>query len=244
LKTRFNTTLISVLVVSACLIELIPGSLRFASTWREIYFETPGFKEQNFLMQLGFCALGLEMIGLIVLWTGYRKKERWAWFVMLIILLFLVFPLNVLKLLLDMQTPSFGWSAWFRGIREGYPPSVGLAVGVLNFLVMLVALLLPIKAFFLRPVSLKAVLPQREDEIIPQLAPSKVAARIPQTTVPPKTNALKLFRNATGSRARVGRTLLSDASDFGVRVISNPRAGPEGPGWMNRIGGCSATASD
>ena len=124
------------------------GEPEVPSTWREIYFETPGFKEQNFLMQLGFCALGLEMIGLIVLWTGYRKKERWAWFVMLIILLFFVFPLNVLKLLLDMQTPSFEWSAWFRGIREGYPPSIGLAVGVLNFLVMLVALLLPIKAFF------------------------------------------------------------------------------------------------
>ena len=121
MKTRFNTTLISVLVVSACLIELIPGSLRFASTWREIYFEAPGFKEQNFLMPLGFCSLGLEMIGLIVLWTGYRKKERWAWFVMLIILLFFVFPLNVLTLLLDMQTPSFEWSAWFHGIRDRIP---------------------------------------------------------------------------------------------------------------------------
>jgi hypothetical protein len=165
LKTHFNTTLISVLVVSACLIELIPGSLRFASTWKEIYFEMPGFKEQNFLMQLGFCALGLEMIGLIVLWTGYRKKERWAWFVMLIILLFFVFPLNVLTLLLDMQTPSFAWLAWLQGIREGDPPSIGAAVGVLNFLVMLVALLLPIKAFFFRSVSQKAVLPQNVDNI-------------------------------------------------------------------------------
>jgi hypothetical protein len=128
----------------------IPGSLRFASTWRELYFEVPGFKEQNLLMPLAFCSLGLEMIGLIVLWTGYRKKERWAWFVMLIILLFFVFPLNVLKLLLDMWTPSFAWSAWFQGIREGYLPSVWMAVGVLNFFVMLAALLLPIKAFFLR----------------------------------------------------------------------------------------------
>jgi hypothetical protein len=135
----------------------IPGSLRFASTWRELYFEANGLKEQNLLMPLGFCSLGLEMIGLVVLWTGYRKKERWAWFVMLIILLFFVFPLNVLKLLLDMQTRSFDWSAWFQGIREGYLPSIWIAVGVLNFLVMLVALLLPIKAFFLRSVSVNAV---------------------------------------------------------------------------------------
>ncbi len=90
------------------------------------------------------------MIGLVVLWTAYQKKERWAWFVMLVILLSFVFPLNVLKLLLDMQTPSFAWSYWFRGIREGYSPSIWVAVGVLDFLVMSVALLLPIKAFFWR----------------------------------------------------------------------------------------------
>ncbi len=154
MKSRCNATLISAVVVSVCLMAFIPGSLRFASTWKELYFEGPGFKEQNLLMPLGFCSLGLEMIGLIVLWTGYRKKERWAWFVMLIILLFFVFPLNVLKLLLDIQTPSFDWSAWFQGIRGGYLPGIWMAAGVLNFLVMLIALLLPIKAFFMRSVSL------------------------------------------------------------------------------------------
>jgi hypothetical protein len=154
LKTRYNTTLISALVVSVCLIAFVPGSLRFALTWRELYFEVSGFKEQNLLMPLGFCSLGLEMIGLIVLWTGYRKKERWAWFVMLIILLFFVFPLNVLKLLLDMKAASFDSSAWFQGLREGYLPSIWIAMGVFDFLVMLVALLLPIKEFFLeRPLD-------------------------------------------------------------------------------------------
>ena len=151
MKTRCDATLISALVVSVCLMAFIPGSLRFASTWRELYFEAPGFREQNLLMPLGLCSLGLEMIGLIVLWTGYRRKQRWAWFVMLIILLFFVFPLNVLKLLLDMQTPSFDWSAWLQGIRGGYAPSIWMAVGVFDFLVMLSALLLPIKAFFMRP---------------------------------------------------------------------------------------------
>jgi hypothetical protein len=85
-----------------------------------------------------------------VLWTGYRKEERWAWFVMFIILLFFVFPLNVLRLLLDMQRPSFDWSVWFQGILGGYMPSIWAALGVMNFLVMLVALLLPIKAFFFK----------------------------------------------------------------------------------------------
>jgi hypothetical protein len=154
MKIRHTIT-ISAIVVSLCLVLLIPGSLRFIYTWKEIYFDAPGFREQNLLMPLGFYSLGFEMIGLIVLWTGYIKRERWAWFVMLIILVCFVFPLNVLKLLLDMGTPSFDWLAWFQGIREGYLPSVWMAVGVLNFSIMLVALLLPIKAFLWRPTHLE-----------------------------------------------------------------------------------------
>ena len=105
-------------------------------------------------MPLGFFSLGFQLIGLIVLWTGYRKGERWAWFIMLIILLFFVFPPSALALLvMKMQTPSFEWSEWFRSIREGFPQAVWMAEGVLDFLVMFVALLLPVKAFFWRSAS-------------------------------------------------------------------------------------------
>jgi hypothetical protein len=129
----------------------IPASLQFASTWNQLYLDVaPGYRESNLLMPLGFCALGFEVIGLIVLWTGYRKGERWAWFVMLSILLFFVFPDNVLKLLLEMQTPAFQWSYWINGIRNLYWPSISTALGVLDFLLMSVALFLPIEAFFRR----------------------------------------------------------------------------------------------
>ena len=97
------------------------------------------------------------MIGLIILWTGYRKKERWAWFVMLIILLCFIFPSNMLPLLLNMQTPDFEWSYWFQGIREGYRLSIWMGVEVLTFLVILVALLLQIEAFFGRSANSNAV---------------------------------------------------------------------------------------
>lgn len=153
MKIRWSTTLISALLLSLCLMTFIPGSLKFASTWRKLYFDAGDFKEQNLLMPLGFCVLGLVMIGLIVLWTGYRKRERWTWFVMLIILLFFVFPLNVLPpLLINMQEGGgVRWSYWF-GIRWvwGDPVGMGFALGVITFLVMLVSLLLPIKAFFWR----------------------------------------------------------------------------------------------
>jgi len=136
--------------MSLCLLSLIPGSLGFASTWRVRFYDYSFMQEQNLLMPLGFYSLGLEMIGLIVLWTEYRKKELWAWFVMLIILLFFIFPSNVLPLLLQVvETPkTWDWSGFFKGILEGYRPGIWMAVGLLDFLVMVFALLLPIKAFF------------------------------------------------------------------------------------------------
>ncbi len=158
MKIRCNTTLISALLLSLGLVALIPGSLRFASTWRDLYlYGIPGMGTPNLLMILGFHSLGLEIIGLIVLWTGYRKRERWAWFVMLTILLFLVFPPHVLTVLVTVQSSGPDvWSQWFQYIREGDWPSIWIAVGVLTFLVMLVALLLPIKAFFWRSANSKA----------------------------------------------------------------------------------------
>jgi len=149
MRIRCSVTLISTLLLTLCLVALIPGALRFASTWRELYFDLGDHKENNLLMPLGFFSLGFQAIGLIVLWTGYQKKERWAWVIMFIILLLFVFPPSALTLLLTIaQTPSFEWNDWFRGIREGAPPSIGMATGVLDFLAMLVALLLPVRAFF------------------------------------------------------------------------------------------------
>lgn len=170
MKIRCNSVLISALLLSLGLLSLIPASLKWTSTWRQLNLEVPGFHQQNYLMPLGFYSLGLEMIGLIILWTGYRRKEGWAWFVMLIITFFLVFPLNGLKLLLDMQTPGFGWSDLLHGVQAGWWPSIWMAVGALTFLLMLVALLLPIKAFFWRSAKLKAVDEYHNDDERPPSA--------------------------------------------------------------------------
>jgi hypothetical protein len=150
MKVRSNMTFISAVLMSLCLLTFIPASLRYASTFRELYFDWPCIKEENFLMPLGFYSLGFVMIGLIVLWTGYRKKERWALFVMLIILFCYVFPLNILRPLMEARGPSWDWSGWLQGIHEGYRPGIWMAVGFITFLVMLFALLLPIKEFFWR----------------------------------------------------------------------------------------------
>jgi hypothetical protein len=172
MKVRCNSTLISALLLSLCLAMMIPANLRNVSTWKEVYFEWPGVRIQNFLMPFGFAYLGIVMIGLIVLWTGYRRRERWAWFVMLIILLCFSFPSSVLPVLLQIRAGNYQWS-YFLGIlgvfrEEGWwhcltiVPScsksagvecvaVVICIGLLKFLVMSIALLLPIKAFFWSP---------------------------------------------------------------------------------------------
>jgi hypothetical protein len=99
-------------------------------------------------MPLGFYGLGFVLIGLIVLWTGFRKKERWAWFVMLIILLFFVLPGDLVPVLRAVYPPYFQWSFWFQAMRAGDLLGVVVPMVILGFMVNLVALLLPIKAFF------------------------------------------------------------------------------------------------
>ncbi len=171
MKFRCSTTSISALLLSLCLAMMIPAGLRNVSTWRDLYFERPGVKIQNFLMPLGFVYLGIVTIGLIVLWTGYRKRERWAWFVMLIILLCFSFPSSVLPVLLQIRAQNYRWSLLldllgsFRDkecwhcltIVPSRSESVGIGcvtivilIGLLKFLMMSVALLLPVKAFFWR----------------------------------------------------------------------------------------------
>lgn len=146
MKIRWNPTSISTALLSLCLATFIPGGLRLASTWRNLYFE----RQQNLAAPIGFCSLGFAIIGLIILWTGYRKRERWAWFALFILLLFHTFPLTVMPLFLYARDPGFAWAQFFNGMREGFMPAVWLAEGVVTFLVMLVALLMPVKTFSLR----------------------------------------------------------------------------------------------
>jgi hypothetical protein len=175
MKVRYNSTLISALLLSLCLVTYIPESLRNVLTWNQLYFNWPRchLSLENVLMPLGFAYLGIVAIGLIVLWTGYRKRERWAWFVMLIILLCFSFPSAVLPVLLRICAQNYRWSLLFDLFRasptEGwwhclairpacceYSVSVDCAevrvlIGLLTLLVMAVALLLPVKPLFWSP---------------------------------------------------------------------------------------------
>jgi len=172
MNNRYSTTSISALLFSLCLVTIIPGSIVNAATWKQLYLDSPdvNVKVQNYFAAFGFVYLGIVMIGLIVLWTGYRKRERWAWFIMLIILLFFDFPSSVLPVFLLIRDQNYQWSILldlFGAFREqgwshclAIKPAfnsvgiecvdVAISIGLVRSLVMSIALLLPVKAFFWR----------------------------------------------------------------------------------------------
>jgi hypothetical protein len=149
MKIRWSTTLVSALLLSLCLFGYIPGSLRLALNWQDLRFSC--VVVQNFSMSMGLYGIGFVMIGLITLWTGYRKRELSAWFVMFIILLFFSFSGGVFPWITRWITQFHTlteWARWFAGVPWNALLSKGPALGIINFVVMLIALLLPIKAFF------------------------------------------------------------------------------------------------
>lgn len=149
---RYSPVLVSAVLQSLCLLSFVPGSLKSISTWRDATFEAGGYRTENLIMPLGCCFLGMALIGVTILWTAYRKNERWAWFAMLIVLVCFLFGGNMVPVVRMVYPPYFQWVLWFDCLRAGdwrgiclMVPEAGLPV-----LVMLLALLLPIKAFFWR----------------------------------------------------------------------------------------------
>jgi hypothetical protein len=141
---------------------MVPGSLRFASTWKELYlYDMPEKGIENLLMPIGFYSLGLEIVGLVVLWTGFKNRERWAWcqncgsqFVMLVVLVCFIFPPYVLTLAVKTYEWKLGLADFAKLVRcswEGDGQSIGIVLGALTFVVMLGALILPLRAFFSEP---------------------------------------------------------------------------------------------
>ena len=107
------------------------------------------FKEIACLISgMGIDSLTFILIGLIVTWAGYVKRVRWTWFVLFIIVFGWAFPLMILPY---FQMPIvLTASEWFaRAVKE---PGLARdsAEEVLIFSLMVIALFLPVKAFFWR----------------------------------------------------------------------------------------------
>lgn len=99
---------------------------------------------------LGVACLAIILIGLIVVWTGYLRRARYAWLVMFVIVCFWAFPLFMLPFVSALVhgriVLSFSETLYDAISEWGIPRTV--AESVLIFSLMVIALLLPIRRFF------------------------------------------------------------------------------------------------
>lgn len=166
MKIGCSTVSISTVFLSLWLAMTIPMSLNLALAWKY-----PDSALGHDLLCIGIANMGLATTGLIVLWIGYRKRERWAWCVMLVILLSFILPFSMLPELRPMLAEiwrgrhSLDLLGLFRGAwqcRAIFLPSpiesagmgcfaFGLQIQLLFALAGPIALFLPVKAFFWRP---------------------------------------------------------------------------------------------
>jgi len=146
MRVRRDTVFISSVLFSLCFATLIPHNLRYASTWHQRFFPGSRSLMENQFAPIGFASLAVVFIGLIVVWAGYAKRVRWTWFVMFIVVWCFAFPLYALPILLDIHAGAIDWSV-LREATTGSEAARAVLKGPLVFVLMLVALFLPTKAF-------------------------------------------------------------------------------------------------
>jgi hypothetical protein len=130
---------------------LTPAMWRAAATIRQssVWAHTSSpYCFQDYFAPAGIASLAIIVIGLIVTWAGYIRRVRWTWFVMLVIVWVWAFPVLMLPYLrprrgVETIAQSFAGAISESGTERSY------AEAVLAFLLMVLALALPVKTFIL-----------------------------------------------------------------------------------------------
>lgn len=153
MRIRIDKVFVSSVLFTLSLLILVPHNVAYASMWHLLASKDTARVWAYYLMMIGSASLALVMVGLIVLWTGYIKREIRAWLVMFVIVWVFAFPVYILPMLLSgYRDPELiDWSGWLRAAVSGPGPERDNAKASLVFLLMVVALLLPVKAFFKTP---------------------------------------------------------------------------------------------
>jgi hypothetical protein len=115
--------------------ETIPESGYLWTTWN------------YFAAAFGFASLANIVTGLIVIWTGYIKGARWAWFVMSVIVWVWFFPVFVVPYLPYLSQVQV--AQWLRSAIRERGVTRDLLECFLSISLMVFALVLPVKTFFL-----------------------------------------------------------------------------------------------
>jgi len=110
----------------------------------------PLYRHHDCFAPEGFGSLAVIAIGLIVTWAGYTKGVRWTWFVMFVIVWVWAFPLFMLSFVLRWRDAALLLPMFARAMRES-GVSRNFAGIFLAFVLLVLALVLPLKSFISRP---------------------------------------------------------------------------------------------
>jgi hypothetical protein len=151
MRTRVDSVFISSVLFTLALVCLIPNFWASVVTKHDWVWlakldsgDRLGTETRS---DLSVVCLAIILVGLIVIWSGYIERLRWTWAVMFVVVWGWAFPLLVMPLLghpRSLLLPEWIYTAIC------YPGSArAWAELVLLFLLMVIALLLPMKSFFL-----------------------------------------------------------------------------------------------
>ena len=147
MRIRHDVTFVSAILFTIALLAMVPSSLSATLALRHGTPPPPYYWQLEPIGELGIVSLAMITIGLVVTWTGYLKKARSAWFVLLTIVWGWAFPVMLLPFVLHVNR-SITLAEWISGaLHDQITPRI-FVESVLIFSLMVIALILPIKAFF------------------------------------------------------------------------------------------------
>jgi hypothetical protein len=99
---------------------------------------------------LSIASLAVVLIGLIVLWTGYIKRSRPAWFVMCVVAWLWAYPLFISRVVVPLIRRESGFTLpeWLYSAMLGWEIPRMVVSLALVFSLILIALVLPLRRIF------------------------------------------------------------------------------------------------
>jgi len=154
MRIRADSVWIASVLFTIALLCLIPASWGSALSGHDKAFLAQldaGLRAAAITMSyVGFASLAIILIALIVLWTGYVKRDRSAWLVMFIVVWLWAFPLFMFPLVSALVHRNFVLTfseTLYDALAEPGSPRSAVE-SVLIFSLMMIGLLLPIRRFF------------------------------------------------------------------------------------------------
>ena len=153
MKIRCKTVLISCVLFTIALIGFAPKQIEYALELRSYHSTMLHGLGRELVLEIGYkglFSLTIILIGLIVVWTGYLQMIRWAWTIMFVIMFSWAFPGIILPMITTVaRLPLSDWSVNSETTKHIVNLElIGAGEITILFVLMIIALVLPVKAFF------------------------------------------------------------------------------------------------